>query len=457
MGDKLMAPAAELDQAQAALTIVEQALAAHDLVTVGARLNDLHPSEIASLLESLPARERDSLWALVYPEQEGAVLSYVQDSVRARLLGRMPPRAVAFVTEHLDTDDAADILQDLPERVVEEVLRSMDEQNRERLASILSYPEDTAGGLMNIDTITVRSDVSLDVVIRYVRWRGDLPEKTDSLVVVDRHNRYLGLLPLTAVLMGEPDLVVGEVMVTDIAGIPATLPSNDVARLFEQRDLLSVAVVDDAGTLLGRITIDDVVDVIRVQGDHSLMSLVGLNEEDDIFAPVAVSTQRRAVWLGINLATCFLASWVIGLFEATIQHIVALAILMPVVASMGGIAGTQTLTIVIRALALEQIGPANARSLLHKELAVAWLNAALWAAVVGTVAGLWFGDSALGAVIALAMVANLMTAAFAGTLVPLTLKSLRIDPAVAGGVILTTFTDVMGFLAFLGLATLFLM
>ncbi len=436
--------------------VLQEALASGNLDLAQAGLKELHPSEIADLLESLPPRERDMLWELVQPEQVGEVLAHVQDAVRAALLEPMAPGEVAFLTERLDTDDAADILQDLPEYRVEEVLRSMDEQHRQRLASILSYPEDTAGGLMNTDTVTVRCEVTLDVVIRYLRWRGVLPEKTDSLIVVDRHNTYLGMLPLTTVLTGDPDVTVGEVMTMEPEAIPASLSAHEVAKLFEQRDLLSAPVIDEQGRLLGRVTIDDVVDVIRDQGDHSLMGMAGLSEEEDIFAPVVVSARRRTTWLGVNLATAFLAASVIGLFEATIQKIVALAVLMPIVAGMGGNAGIQTLTLVIRGLALGQVGSANARKLLYKELAVGCINGLLWACVVGLVAGVWFKDIGIGFIIGLAMIANLVTAALAGTLIPLALKKLDIDPAIASGVFLTAVTDVMGFMAFLGFATLFL-
>jgi magnesium transporter len=441
---------------QELVQLLYQAMASGDVAQMRANLEGLHPSEIADLLESLPAREREELWDFIAPELGGDVLSHAQDGVRSGLLEQMEPHEVAAATESLETDDAADILQDLPETVVDDVLRSMDAQNRQRLASALSYPEDTGGGLMNTDVITIRSDVDLDVVIRYLRLRGEVPERTDSLMVVDRENRYLGLLPLTALLTGNPSSVVDDAMIKEPEGIPVNLPASEVAKLFERRDLLSAAVVNGEGLLLGRITVDDVVDVIRDQGDHSLMSLAGLDEDDDMFAPVLVSARRRAVWLGVNLTTAFLAAWVIGRFEATIQQLVALAVLMPVVASMGGIAGSQTLTIVIRALALGQVGPANARLLLNKELAVGFLNGLLWACVVGVVAATWFHNRSLGLVFGIAVVINLSAGALAGVLIPILLKRLTIDPALAGGVVLTTVTDVVGFIAFLGLATLVL-
>ena len=418
-------------------------------------LESFHPSEVADLLESLPGRSRKALWELVDPEVEGDVLTEVQDVVRAGLLEQMQPQEVAEVTKGLDTDDAADILQDLPEELVGSVLLSMDTQNRERIASLLSYPEDTAGGLMDTDVVWVRADVSLDVVARYLRQLGEVPEHTDSLIVVDRENHYLGLLALADVLVNKSEDSVGEHMFEGI-GIPADMPAEDVARLFEQRDLISTAVLDKDRKLLGRITIDDVVDVIQEQAEQTMRSMAGLGE-DDLFASVLSSTRRRAVWLGISLISVFLAAWVIGRFEAAIEELVALAILMPIVAGMGGIAGSQALTISVRGLALGQISRQNARSLILKEFAVGLINGALFATVVGVVATLWFSDRGLGLIIGLAMIINLICAALAGSMIPLILKKFGVDPAIAGGVILTTVTDVVGFMTFLGLATVFLL
>ena len=418
-------------------------------------LESFHPSEVADLLESLPGRSRKALWELVDPEVEGDVLTEVQDVVRAGLLEQMQPQEVAEVTKGLDTDDAADILQDLPEELVGSVLLSMDTQNRERIASLLSYPEDTAGGLMDTDVVWVRADVSLDVVARYLRQLGEVPEHTDSLIVVDRENHYLGLLALADVLVNKSEDSVGEHMFEGI-GIPADMPAEDVARLFEQRDLISTAVLDKDRKLLGRITIDDVVDVIQEQAEQTMRSMAGLGE-DDLFASVLSSTRRRAVWLGISLISVFLAAWVIGRFEATIEELVALAILMPIVAGMGGIAGSQALTISVRGLALGQISRQNARSLILKEFAVGLVNGVLWATVVGIVATLWFSNKGLGVIIGLAMIINLICAALAGSMIPLILKKFGVDPAIAGGVILTTVTDVVGFMTFLGLATVFLL
>lgn len=430
------------------------ALESGGLATVRRMLNGLYPAEIANLLESLPPTQRELAWELVAPELEGDVLLHVSDGVRAQLIRRMQPHELLAATEGLPTDDLADFLQDLPRAVVRRVLESMSAQDRERVAAVLSYHEDTAGGLMNTDTVTVRPDVTLDVVLRYLRWRGELPEMTDSLIVVQRDDTYLGLLAINHLLTKDPALTVGEVMVRDVAPIDARTPAREVASLFENRDLISAPVVDGRGRLVGRITIDDVVDVIREEAEHSLMSMAGLSEQEDLFAPVAQASRRRAVWLGVNLATALLASWVIGLFDAAIEKVVALAVLMPIVASMGGIAGSQTLTLVVRGMALGQISSANARSLFNKEIAVGLVNGLIWALVVAVIAGLWFEDVRIALILALAMVVNLVTAAAAGALIPLMLRRAGIDPALAGSVLLTTVTDVVGFMAFLGVASL---
>lgn len=435
---------------------IQDALEANEIRRVRAFLTELHPSEVADLLESLPGPVRSELWVHIDSDIEGDVLSHAGTAVRNSLLEDMAPAEVAQATSQLDSDDVADILQDLPEELADEILLSMDEQNRQRISAVLTYPADSAGGLMSIDAVTVRSDVSVDVVLRYLRRVAPLPANTDQLMVVDRENIYLGVLPLTTLVAANAETAVDEIMLTEERPLPANSPGSEVAVLFEQRDLISAAVVDDNGLLLGRVTIDDVVDVIREERDRSIMSAAGLDEEHDIFAPLLVTARQRALWLAINLATAFLAAWVIGLFEATIEQLVALAVLMPVVASMGGIAGSQTLTIVVRGLALGQVGAANARSVLLREVAVGFINGCLWAIVVAIIAAAWFDNCRLGLVIACAMVLNLFTAGLAGAAVPLALRWMRIDPALAGGVVLTTITDVVGFFAFLGLAARFL-
>jgi len=420
-------------------------------------LNALHPGEIAHLLESLPLAQRDIVWRLVNEENGGEVLILVADEVRADLISKMATAELLAATEGLDTDDLADLIQELPLAITREILDSLDHQRREQLEAILSYPEDTAGGLMNPDTITVRPEVTLDVVMRYLRhFRDKMPPQTDILMVANRDGKYLGVLPLTVLVTHDPDETVAEVMSLDVRGIPASWDDGKVANRFEQHDLISAPVVDDNGKLIGRITIDDVVDVIREEGEHQFMGQAGLSEDEDMFAPVWISTRRRALWLGINLITALLASWVIGLFEATIEKVVALAVLMPIVASMGGIAGSQTLTLTIRGIALGQLSSKNTRWLILKELAVGSLNSLIWAGVVAVIAGFWFHDANIGLLIATAMCINLILAALTGTVLPMALAKLGIDPALAGSVLLTTVTDIVGFLSFLGLATLFL-
>ncbi len=411
----------------------------------------MHPSEIADAMESLPGRARATIWNLLSPEAEGEVLSELQVSVRNELLEGMQPFQVAQFTSHLDTDDAADILQELPEDIKDTVLLAMDEQNRQRLASVLSYPEDTAGGLMNIDVVSVRADVTLDVVTRYLRRLREIPGKTDNLMVVDRENKYLGVLSLADILSKDPEATVGAVM-SQRASIPALTPAHEVARLFEQRDLFSAAVVNEDSLLLGRITVDDVVDVIQEEAEETVRHLAGLGM-DDMFAPALASVKRRAIWLAVNVCTAFLAAAVIGQFEKTIDELVALAVLMPIVAGMGGIAGSQTLTITVRGIALGQLHKSNVRALILKELGVGVLNGIIWATIVGAIVYLWFNNQELGIVIGLAMFINLSIAALSGTLIPLALKQLDIDPAIASPVFLTTVTDVVGFMTFLGLAT----
>jgi magnesium transporter len=419
-------------------------------------LEEMHPQEIAHLLESLPVDDREIVWSHVPADSEGEILVHLNDEARSAIISKMDADQIVAATESLDTDDLADLLPEMPRDIVQEILLSMEQQERERLRSVLSYDEDSAGGLMDLDMVTVRADTTLDVVLRYLRRRGTIPEATDSLFVVNRDNQFQGLLPLTVLLTNDPEMTVEEVMEHDVVGIPAEMPAREVASLFERRDLITAPVIGDHGQLLGRITIDDVVDVIREEADHSLMSMAGLNEEEDMFAPILISTRRRSVWLGINLITALLASWVIGQFEGTIEKLVALAVLMPIVASMGGIAGSQTLTLVIRGMALGKITSTNARKIFSKELGVGIWNGVIWAIVIATVAGAWFDNVKLSIVIAGAILTNLVIAAIAGAVVPLVLKRFGADPALSGSVVLTTVTDVVGFFVFLGLAALFL-
>ena len=447
---------ADEDQHQENLRRLNDALEREAISEVYALVRELHPADVALLLESVPEGERDIVWSQLDPDSVAEVLAEADDAVRASHMRQMETQALAAVAQELDTDDAADILQDLPEPVADEVLQAMDELHRQRLEAVLAYPEDSAGGLMNVDVLTVRADVTLETVLRYLRRRGEIPEKTNRLFVVDRENIYVGMMRLADLLISDPeDSVQGHIIEARDA-IPASTDSHEVARLFEQHNLISAPVVDGQGKLVGRITIDDVVDVIREEGDQALMRMAGLDEEDDIFASVFTTSRQRMLWLGVNLMTALLAAWVIGLFEATIEKVVALAVLMPVVASMGGIAGSQTLTIVIRGMALGQVGQSNAAWLLNREVMVGFINSLLWALVVAVIATYWFGQPALGVIVGVALVINLVIAAIAGTVLPLIMRRMAIDPALAGGVVLTTVTDVVGFMTFLGLGAIFL-
>jgi magnesium transporter len=425
--------------------------------TARVMVNSLHPSEVARLLESLPRKKRSMLWELVDSEIEGDVLVEVSDEVRDGLIEGMQTADLIAAAEGMEVDDLADLLIDLPETVTQEVLQSLDKQDHERVQQVLAYDEESAGGLMNVDIVTVRPDVTLEVVARYLRFVGEITDGTDSIFVVSRDDSYIGSLFLSRLLTGDPDEMVANVMSTDTTPIPANTPSTQVVWEFENRDLLSAPVVDDDYRVLGRITVDDVVDVIRDEAEHSLMSAAGLDEEDDMFAPVFQSAGRRALWLGVNLFTAFVAAGVVKQFATALDTIVLLAVLMPVVPSMGGVAGTQSLTIITRAIALGQINKDNAAWILRKELMVGFLNGIGWALIVSMFTYLWFGQWTIGAIIGAAMIINLFVAALAGFSIPLILKRLNIDPALGGGVVLTTVTDVIGYSAFLGLGAAFLL
>ena len=449
----------ELNQEQATtlpIHALSEALKSGRFVRMRRLLSSLHPAETAHLLESLPPLERKVCWPIINPDLRGDVLSYVGEDVRADLIQYMDTADLISATEDLDVDDVADILQVLPNHIMREVLRAMDTQHRRRVETLLAYEEDTAGGLMNTDVITVRSDITLEVVLRYLRILGDVPENTDSLYVVDHEDHYIGTLELSKLVSRSRSLTVSEVMSHQIEAIDAITDESEVAHRFEKHNLISAPVVDPDNRLLGRITIDDVVDVIRDEAEHSMLSLAGLSEDEDTFAPVKKSIHRRSLWLGVNLLTAFLAAWVIGLFDPTIEKQVALAILMPIVASMGGVAGSQTLTLVIRSMALGQLNDNNQRWLLRKEILVGASNGLIWAIAIAIVTILWFNNVTLGLLIGAAIVINLVAAALAGVTIPLMLKKFGTDPALSAGVLLTTVTDVVGFVAFLGFATLFI-
>ncbi len=452
-----MAETLRHDKTARQLRLLSDALDSGRLGPVRRLVNTLSPAEIGNLLESLPPAKRVVVWGLVDPEDDGEVLVHVGDEVRESLLADMDTDEIVAAVEDLDIDDLADLVEDLPDTVIDEVLKSMDRENRERLEQVLSYPEDTAGRLMNPDVVTVRADTTIDVVLRYLRLRGELPDHTDHLYVVSRRHQYLGRIALAALLTHEPGTPINRLIDDEQPALGLDESANDVARQFTDHDWISAPVVDDNNILLGRITIDDIVDIIREQAEHQALGAAGLDEDDDLFSPVRRAFRRRILWLGINLGTAFLAAAVIGRFEGAIEKIVALAILMPIVAGMGGNAGIQVLALMVRGLALGQIGASNVGVLLRKELSIALINGITLGLLLGAVVWLWFQDLALALVIALALTINLLFAATAGVLVPLTLKRLGFDPALSGGVILTTVTDVMGFLAFLGLATLVLL
>ena len=418
------------------------------------QLSDLHAAEIARLLESVPPKDRVKLWLNIDSATQGDILKDLSEDVLSQLLNEMSVDDIVKATEGLDMDDLADIVPELPESALHNLLLTLDHKHRDHLKQVLSYPEDSAGGLMNIDIITVRDDVNVRTVIRYLRLLKEMPIDTDQVFVVDRTYKYIGSIHISTLLTNEAEQNIKPLINKENKPILASTSESDVASLFEQRDLISAPVVDDNNQLIGRITIDDVVDVIRDEAEHSVMSMAGLDEEDDVFAPVIESTKSRSIWLGVNLITVFVAVFFIGLFEATLQEKIALAILMPVVASMGGIAGTQTLILVTRGIATGRVTTSNLKVLMNKEVAIGLLNGILWSVVIGLATYLWFADLILSLVIAAAIVVNLIFAAFSGAFLPSLLIKFKIDPALAGGVILTTITDVIGFVAFLGLASL---
>lgn len=420
-------------------------------------VHSLYPAETAHILASLEPEKRMKIWSVIPPSVMGEILVEVNVDVGSFLLSITDRNDLIAACENLGSDSMVDLLHVLPEPLLSQIIETIGTQNRNRFENSLQYADNTAGGLMSQDVLTVRSDVTLDVVARYLRLRGNIPASIDSLIVVDRTEQFQGVLPLSQFLASDPHKRVSDVMDSRKIAVPYSMPSRDVVKLFEQRNLLSVPVVEIDGKVIGRIALDDVVDVIKEEANHSLLGMAGLTEDLDMFAPVTTSAKRRAVWLGINLLTAFLAAWVIDLFEDTIQQIVALAVLMPIVASMGGIAGSQTLTLVIRGLALQQVSSENTISLLFKEISVALVNGLVWSVVVACVAGFWFHNAHLGLLLGSAMMINLVCAALSGVTIPVVLDKMGIDPALAGGVLLTTITDVVGFMAFLGLATLFLL
>ena len=421
-------------------------------------LNSLYPSEIADVIESSPRNRRDLIWKLVSNDNRGETLAELTEEIRANLLDELIDKdgteGLVTIAKNLDTDDLADIIQSLPKNLTSKTIKSLDKQNQDRLAKVLSYSDDTAGGLMNTDTINIRSSVTVEVLLKYLRRLKKLPEQTDIVFVTDIMNKYFGYVSIQDLLVADTGTFISDIMIKDNNIIDPNTNQHEVARIFENADLVSAAVVDRDGILLGRITIDDVVDVIREEADDTVLNMAGLNKDDDIFAPIIQSTKRRSLWLGANLITAILAAAAIGIFEATIEKVVALAILMPIVASMGGIAGMQSLALVIRSQALDQIGSSNSKLLIVKEASIGILNGILWSSVVALAVYFWFESLFLGIVIASALMINLIIGAISGVSLPLILTKFKIDPALAGGVILTTITDIVGFISLLGIATI---
>ena len=437
------------------ISYIKDRLSSGTYLQINRMLNSLNPSDIAHFIESSPPKDREFVWQILNKEIEGEVLNHLSDTLQKQFLEEMDAAEVAEVTETLETDEIADIIQRMPEAVIEEVLSSMSFQNRKRIEKVLSYPEDSAGGLMNTDVIAVRKNHTLDVVMRYLRMQGAIPESTNKIFVVNRKNDYLGSLNLNKLLISDLSLHVEDIYEENAKTIAIDMDDSEVARAFEQDDLISAPVIDDHGKLVGRITIDDVVDVIREDADEALRQFSGL--EEDTFARTAVATKSRALWLGLNLITAFIAASFIDIFKETIAQVVTLAVLMPIVASMGGVAATQTLTIMVRGMALGQIGRTNIMWLIRRETLVGLVNGILWATVVGFIASWWFQDIMIAQIIALAMIFNLLVGVLSGVFVPLLLKSINLDPGVGGTVIVTTLTDIAGFVSFLGLASIFLL
>ena len=417
-------------------------------------LSGMHPSEVAHSIESLPPKERKFLWSLIDTQDEGEIIAELHDEIQQELISEISAEELITIFGDLELDEIVDILQVLPDRKTENILSAMSMRDRKRIREALEYPEDSAGGLMNTDIISVRPKHNLEVVMRYLRAQRELPKNTDQIFVVSRENKFLGSLPISTIIVSDPNLNVRELMETETQPLLVDLNDKDVSRLFEQNDWVSAPVIDKQSNLIGRITIDDVVDVIMEDADQNFLGMAGVAE--DTFAPPARAARSRILWLSINLLTAFIASMTISLFQATIDQIVYLAILMPIVASMGGVAGTQTLTIMIRGLTLQQINHSNLQWLYKREIAVSIVNGILLSILVGGITYFWFKDIIIATLICVAMVVNLVCSAIAGIFIPIILRKFNQDPAIAGSVVVTTVTDVIGFFSFLGLATIFL-
>jgi len=437
--------------------LVESLVHKQNLVELQKRLDKLHPADVAYILEALPLEERLVVWDLVKAERDGEILLEVSDAVRETLIANMDSQELVAAAEQLDTDEIADLVQDLPQDVVAGVFQSLPVEEREQLRSAMSYPEGSVGALMDFDMVSVRDDVTLEVVLRYLRRMDELPDHTDQVFVVDRDETIKGVLPINRLIVTDPEVLVASVMNAEFISFSPDDKAQKAAQAFERYDLVSAPVVDQKNRLAGRVTVDAVVDFIREESEAELLSMAGLREEEDIFASVWKSAKNRWLWLAVNLCTAFFASRVIGAFEGTIEKLVALATLMPIVAGIAGNSGNQTTTLIIRALALGQVTPENARRMILKELAISLLNGLVWGGVAGLFAWWLYDNVGLGVVMTGAMFLNLLVGALVGILVPMAMQRMGRDPAIGSSVLLTFSTDSMGFFIFLGLATVFLL
>ncbi len=437
--------------------IIENLVHRQNLVELQRKLEALHPADIAYILEALPLDERLTVWQLVKSDRDGDILLEVSDAVRETLIADMDDHELLAAAKEMDADELADLAAELPRDVVHELMETLDAQQRERVRSALSYEEDQVGALMDFEMVTIREDVSLEVVLRYLRRLKELPGHTDKLFVVDYDGVLKGVLPIKRLLVNDPERDVSEVMASDPVTFHPDEDAYEAAQAFERYDLVSTPVVDKSGKLIGRLTIDEMVDLIREESESEVLNMAGLREEEDIFASVWKSLRNRWAWLAVNLITAFIASRVIGLFDGSIEKLVALAALMPIVAGIGGNSGNQTITMIVRAMALDQMGTGNSARLLRKEAGVGMLNGLIWGGVIGMVVYWLYGSWSLGVVMTAAMTLNLLLAALMGVLIPVTLARMGRDPALGASVMITAVTDSGGFFIFLGLATVFLL
>jgi len=446
----------EIDNTQLRLQEVNDALEHGMFVLARSILDKMPACDVAFLLESSPPANRKVLWNLTDHDQHGEILEELNEDAKDGIINLMGAESLVAATEGMETDGLAYVLRGIPNDIYKAVLEQMDAQDRQRVELALAFPEETAGSMMNTDTVTLRPDVTIEVVLRYLRLKGTLPDATDTLYVVDQENVLIGDVPLSTLLTVDPASLVSDVMNNKTEALQVLTAEAEIVKLFERHDWISAPIINEEKQLLGRITIDDVVDIIRENAEHSMMGMAGMDDDEDTFAPILPSAKRRTVWLSVNLMAAFIAASVSNMFEATLEQMATLAVLMTIVPSMGGIAGNQTLALVIRGIAVGHISSSNTRWLIGKEAAIGLLNGMIWAILVATAVVLWKGDIQVGFIIAGAMFINLSIAGIAGVSIPLLMQKYKIDPALAGGMALTTVTDVVGLFSFLGMATLVL-